>query len=158
MNEYALDGDINTGRPLAIAGFMSLTLGLIPFFYLFSKYLSRLTTWSKLINYGGIISMVLLSFIWTSYHDEITALSSGFGVLAVSGIMIEVGRHQSKMHFYSGIVCILLLLVNNFIYYTTYQLNWLPVIQKATLLIILIWILSINSRIREQMLGHTSEG
>lgn len=82
--------------------------------------------------------------ISTQYHDVMTIISSVFGLIVIIGIIKEI--YLSELSFYkiSGVLCILLLGVNNYIYYTQHLIRLLPLIQKITFVIILIWIVGLN--------------
>ncbi len=51
--------------------------------------------------------------IFTKYHHLKTILSSLFGLFVVIGIIIELYKSELTLHKISGIVCILILGLNN---------------------------------------------
>ena len=117
-----------------------LCLSLIFFFMQFAKKVSQHKNWQNIILYSGSISMLFAVFIFTDYHDLMTTLSSIFGVFAVVGIVLEIYRSALNLYKITGVVCILLLGLNNFIYYTEIGINYLPLLQKITLAIVLAWV------------------
>jgi len=140
LNVNATNGMPNPARPFAIFAMGILCLSILFFFIQFAKTISNHKIWQKAILYGGGISMFFSLFIFTPYHDLMTTLSSIFGVFAVLGIIIEI--YRSDLHFYkiSGIFCILLLGMNNFIYYSEIGLFYLPLLQKITMGSVLAWV------------------
>ncbi len=59
--------------------------------------------------------------IFTKYHHLKTILSSLFGLFVVIGIIIELYKSELTLHKISGIVCILILGLNNYIYYLLFS-------------------------------------
>lgn len=103
-----------------------------------------------MIKIGGILSMISAIFIFTKYHDLMTIISSFFGLFVVVGLIKETYQSDLTIYKVSGVVCLLLLGLNNFIYYSNHFIIWLPLIQKITFLIVLIWIAGLNFEIRKQ--------
>lgn len=95
--------------------------------------------------------MIFATLMFTDYHDLMTILSSLFGLIAVIGIIKEI--YDSKLFNYkiTGVICMISLAINNIIYYSTEFIEWLPLIQKITFLIVLIWIWGVNNEIRKKM-------
>ena len=147
MNEKGMNGQPNPACPYSIFAMTILCLSLMIFFVQFAEVFSKNKLWKWIIKIGGILSMISAIFISTKYHDLMTIISSCFGLFVVIGIIKEI--YQSDLSFYknSGVVCLLLLGLNNFIYYSTHFINWLPLIQKITFLIVLIWIIGLNREI-----------
>ena len=140
LNSHATNGLPNPARPIAITAMIILCLSLIFFFMQFAKKVSQHKNWQNIILYSGSISMLFAVFIFTDYHDLMTTLSSIFGVFAVVGIILEIYRSALNLYKITGVICILLLGMNNFIYYTEIGINYLPLLQKITLAIVLAWV------------------
>ena len=99
---------------------------------------------------NGILSMTFAILIFTEYHDLITIISSIFGFFVVIGIIRAVYKSELAIYKISGVVCILLLGMNNYIYYTNQFIEVLPLLQKITFAIILIWIIGLNYEITKK--------
>lgn len=149
MNEKGGNGELNRARPFSIFAMIVLCGSLTVFFYQFADFLTQSKEWRIVIKVGGVLSMIFAALVFTDYHDLLTIISSFFGLFVVVGIVKEI--HRSKLSFYrfTGIICLVLLGINNAIYYTSWFIEWLPLIQKITLLIVLIWILGLNYEIRK---------
>lgn len=147
MNEKAMNGQVNPARPYAIIAMIILCIALSHFFILFAQKIAQIKFWKFTIQTFGIITMVFAAFIFTNYHDLMTTLSSVFGVFVVVGIIWEL--YKSNLHVFkiSGLFCILLLGINNYIYYTGHLIKYLPLIQKITFAIVLTWIMGLNYNI-----------
>lgn len=151
MSEKSINEEINPARTYAILGMVILCMSLIIFFYQFSKTFVTDKNWASIIFVAGILSMISASFIFTKYHDLMTTISSFFGLFVVVGII--KGVHKSSLTSYklAGGLCLVLLLVNNIIYYTAYKIDYLPLVQKVTFAIVLIWIVSLNYQIMKRI-------
>ena len=151
MSKKGMNGQINSARPFAISAMIILCFSISIFFYQFAEILTQSSQRQKMIKVTGILSMIFATLMFTDYHDLMTILSSLFGLIAVVGIIKEI--YDSKLVSYKklGIICIVLLGINNIIYYSTEFIEWLPIIQKITFLIVLIWILGVNNEIRKKM-------
>jgi len=151
MGKKGMNGALNPARPYAIFAMILLCGSLSVFFYQFAEFLTLNNTWKILIKFGGILSMAFAALVFTDYHDLMTIVSSLFGLFAVVGVIKEI--YVSHLWFYklTGIVCILLLSLNNLIYYSVHFLEWLPFLQKITIVIVLIWVLCVNEEIRKKI-------
>jgi hypothetical protein len=150
MNTKGMNGKVNPARPAAISAMVILCLGLTLFFIQFAKKLVTNRFWKITIKVLGTITMIFALFIFTEYHDLMTTLSSITGVMVVIGIILEV--YKSKMYSFkwSGIFCIVLLALNNFIYYSHQWIEHLPFIQKITFAVVLLWIMGLNYRLAKK--------
>ncbi|GGG32818.1 hypothetical protein GCM10011344_37200 [Dokdonia pacifica] len=144
MNEKAMNGQQNPARPYAIAGMVILCFSLALFFIQFAKKITTTLFLKRVIPLFGGIAMLLAVFIFTKYHDLLTIISSAFGVIAVLGILWEVYKSKMIIFKIGGLVCILLLVLNNYIYYSNYWIKLLPLIQKITFVCVLTWIVGLN--------------
>ncbi|PIE99746.1 MAG: hypothetical protein CR994_09460 [Maribacter sp.] len=92
----------------------------------------------------GILTMAFAILIFTQYHDLMITLSSIFGVFVVIGIIWEVYKRPLNVFKTSGIGCIILLAISNYIHYSGQWIEYLPLIQKSTFLFVLIWIIGLT--------------
>ena len=150
LNEKAINGKMNPARPAAILAMIILCLSLMVFFILFALRFSEKMFWKWSIILNSILSMGLSVFIFTEHHDLITSLASLFGFFAMIGIVKEI--YNSQMHFYKilGLLCILLLGLNNYIYYTEHLIEILPLLQKLTFLFVLTWIIGLSLKLLQK--------
>ena len=88
--------------------------------------------------------MVAAFFIVTPLHDAMVTLTSTLVLLSMFYIVVFV--FKSKLHFLKvlSIVCLLVTYGCNFIYYTQNYLEWLPIVQKISLGLIILWILGLE--------------
>jgi len=151
MSEKSINGKINPARQSSILGMMLLCMSLIIFFYQFSITFVTNKILKNIIFTGGTLAMISASLIFTKHHDLMTTISSIFGLMAVLVIIKEVYRSNLTSHKITGGICIIMLLINNLIYYTTYKIEYLPTIQKISFMVVLIWIICLNYQIQKRI-------
>lgn len=151
MNEKSMNGEPNPARPISIFAMLVLCLSLTIFFFQFSAYIAKHKIWKRIIKIAGLFSMIFATLIFTKYHDSMTMISSFFGLFVVLGMIKEVYGSKLQKYKISGIGGLLLLGLNNYMYYTTQYIEWLPFIQKVTFLIVLMWMIGLNYELRKKI-------
>jgi len=146
MNENGMNGQTNTARPYAITAMIILCVSLTIFFIQFAQKIAQNRFWKFTIKIFGILAMTFAVLIFTKYHDLMTTLSSIFGVFVVVGIVWEVYKSKLNIFKFGGVVCLMLLGINNYIYYSGNGIEYLPLIQKITFVVVLIWIIGLNTK------------
>ncbi|MGB5243908.1 MAG: hypothetical protein WBN50_09850 [Lutimonas sp.] len=155
MNENGMNGLENPARPFAILALIILCSSLALFFLQFAKYFMEKGIWKSIIQILGTLSMISSVLIFSKYHDIMTTISSILGVLVVVGIIRTIYKSNLTVFKISGIVCIILLGINNLIYYSGNYIEYLPLIQKITFGMVLIWIVGLNLKMNNKnMLQH----
>jgi hypothetical protein len=144
MNPNAMNEQINPARPFAISAMIILCFALMIFFIRFAEVFSRRLIWKRIIQINGVLSMFFAALIFTQFHDLMTILSSVFGAAVVIGIIRELYLSKLILYKVSGFFCLLLLGMNNYIYYTEQLLYTLPLLQKITFATVLFWIFLLN--------------
>ena len=144
MNEKGMNGQPNPAKPYSIIAMIILCLSLMFFFIQFAQIYSKSKIWKRIIKTSGIISMSFAILIFTKYHDLMTTLSSIFGLFVVIGIIREIYKSKLSIYKITGVICILILGLNNYIYYTQQFIEVLPLLQKITFAIVLLWIIGLN--------------
>lgn len=62
--------------------------------------------------------------ISTDWHDEMTIVASVFGLFVVVGIILGIAKSNPIAYQWTGAICLLLLGLNNYIYYTQHGLSY----------------------------------
>ncbi|MEO6548107.1 MAG: hypothetical protein ABIN94_08915 [Ferruginibacter sp.] len=140
LNSTAMNGDVNPARPVAITGMVILCISLAVFWYQFSRLMKFGDKWRKLMQASGILSMITAFFIFSPYHDIIIPIAGIMATFAIVGTFIGLYKMRWTNLFWFGIMNLVLMVLNNFIYYTHEFIAVLPVVQKITFLSFLIWI------------------
>jgi hypothetical protein len=143
FSERAVNGSANASRPLAVCGMLFLCSSCALFFVELSKKLPSGGS-AGIIRYCGAAAMLFAFLAVTPYHDAVITPASALAL--VSMFYVTVFVFKSKLHWLKVIssICLLVLYGCNYLYYTRSFLSFLPVLQKIALLLIIIWILSLQ--------------
>ena len=158
LSEKAINGQINTARPVAIIAMIILCISLSSFWLIFPALAQLKKNHSLLIQVGGLASMLTSFLLLTGIdHDVAINTSTSFGCVALIGTMI--GLHQLKWNgfFAFGFFNILLIALNNYLYHTE-QFTYLPLVQKFSFLSFLTWFLLISLRLYIITQGNLDTG
>jgi hypothetical protein len=136
----AKNGQHNTARPFGLSGMFILSLS-ISFFWINLPQMIPMKNWMNgALQFSGTLSMVFALFIFTHYHDFFIFMAVLSGSTAFSLTILGLYENHFKGFLYLGIICLILILVNNLIYLSGFYIEDLPIIQKFTFLIVLLWI------------------
>jgi len=141
LGENAQNGQPNSAKPVAMMGLFVLCITLSLFWILFSWHTNISKKLKLSIPVAGLLSMSTAFLLFTGLdHDSITNLASAFGLIATIGTLL--GLYQVKWFnlFAFGLMNILLVVLNNYVYYSKGMIVYLPVIQKISFAVFLIWI------------------
>jgi hypothetical protein len=144
LNKNALNGEVNPARPVALAASFILCITLSSFWYHFPRYIKFGKYGRPTIQFSGAAAMVFSVFLFTGMHDMVTNIAGLFGVIALTGTLIGLYKSNWYGLFWFGIFNLLLVVLNNYVYYTKGLIIYLPVIQKISFLSFLFWICSIT--------------
>jgi hypothetical protein len=142
---YALNGELNPARPYAIMGMVVLCISLGFFFYEFPKFFKTAAPWNTLIPVTGIMGMIFALFVYSDFHDLMVVLSCLLGTLSIIGIFFGLRNHGLRHFIWTGFICVALIGLNGYLYFSQNYLTSLPLIQKITFVVVLLWIVLLNS-------------
>ena len=156
MNEHAINGQANPARSISIFAAVILCVSMIIFFFQFAKYFVKNSIWKIMIKASGIIAMASAAFIFTNYHDVMTTVLSICGLLGITAILRSL--HLQNMTFFKiwGIICVIVIGLNNLFYYNENYTEYLPMVQLIDFVLILSWTVSLNLKMikRNALIGH----
>ena len=159
LSENAINGQVNPSRPVALTGMLVLCLTLSSFWLIFPIVLGLGKTVKRIIQFSGVIGMATAMLLFTGWHDTITNVASLFGLIAVGGTLAGLVRIKWPGLLIFGILNLLLVGLNNYVYYTMGLIIYLPVIQKISFAAFLIWIclidLNLYLKAHEQTISAT---
>ena len=144
FNEKAINGMANdTGRLWAMIGMFCLCVSSSLFFIRFANKITAATP-AKMIKYCGVGSMFFALLVITPYHDLMTTLSSVSALIALVYMTFLILK--SKLHLFKllSILCLVVLYLNNYVYYTHHFIEFLPVLQKISFVLVFLLILSLD--------------
>jgi len=143
FGENAINGSPNTSRVWAIGGMFFLSIAFAIFFAGFSKRIpSKSGAW--VIKYFGIAAMICTFLVVTRYHDIMVTIACTFTLVSIFYITVFVLK--SKLHFFKvlSVICMLVFYIAMYIYYSGNFIQLLAILQKLDLIIVVIWMLSLQ--------------
>jgi len=143
-NAIAQNGSKNLGSGVAVAGLLLLSIGLAAFIVRFAMMQYQNTKWQYVIGLSGMVTMVCVVLIATPLHNQMIAAASCSGAVVLIGVMRVIYRSGSRGMKLIGLGCCFLLALNNAIYFTENGIEYLPLLQKVTMGVVLLWILWVN--------------
>lgn len=145
LNDTAMNGQPNPSKPIAMTGMLMLCLTMAYFWYLFPQKINLNNNWKLIIQISGSLAMIVAFFLFTNInHDLVTNLASFFGLFATAGTFIGLYREKWTKLFVFGLFNIVLVCLNNYVYYNKGLIIYLPMIQKNTFASFLIWVCCID--------------
>ena len=157
LNENAINGLHNPARPIALSAMIILCFTLITFWYIFPRQIQFKKSGKFVIQASGIVSMAIGMFLFTSLHNVVINIATLFGIVALLGTFIGLKKLKWTKLFWMGIFILLLITLNNLLYYGDGLLYFLPAVQKITFLYFLIWIclidINLYNKINSKKLG-----
>jgi hypothetical protein len=147
LNEYAINGQYNTARPMAMSAMIILCIALALFWYIFPQQVEFKRNGRLLIQISGAAAMTTGIFLFTRLHDNIINAATLFGLIATFGTLAGLLKLKWKKLFWYGMFNLVLIILNNILYYGDGLQLYLPVVQKITFLYFLVWICMIDIQI-----------
>lgn len=139
LDTHAENGKQNTARPVAILAMSVLCISIGLFWYFVPRLFTFKPFSKRLIQYTGMMSMAIIVFLQADFHDIVITIAGISGIIAITGTLAGLYKNHSYALFVLGLICLVLFFLNNYIYYTK-QLIWhLPVIQKVSFFLFLLW-------------------
>ena len=146
LNEKALNGAANTARPFAYLGMAVLLVAIMDFFLLAAKGLLESQRAKNTLLFSGAVSLLLLPFLPTGFHDAVINTSGFFGLVAMMVIFIGLYKKDWYILFAFGLFNLALIALNNYLYYSA-SFYFLPLVQKITIASFLLWVCMITVEI-----------
>ncbi|HEY4328068.1 MAG TPA: hypothetical protein VGN20_29050 [Mucilaginibacter sp.] len=139
----AVNGQDNLSRPWASVGMLFLCASFGVFFINSSNKIAS-TSAARIIKYCGAGSMIFGFLAVTPLHDLMIPIVSTLSV--ISCFYITVFVLKSKLYFlkFLSIICLSIFYCCMYLYFTSSYLEFLPIVQKASFLVDIIWVLSLE--------------
>lgn len=152
LAEKAINGQANAARPLAYTALAFLALSLLSFWMVAAQTMRFAKRTKLILLLCGVVSLLLLPFLTTPYHDTAINVSASLGLVVMC--TVYAGLYRAGWYFLAsfGLFNLLLIALNNYIYYCT-SLYWLPLVQKFTFLSFLLWVCFVTLKIYRQQRG-----
>jgi hypothetical protein len=145
LGENAKNGLRNIARPYAMMGMVILSISVSVFWWKIPTIVfenSRLIR--GVMRYCGMLSMLFSALIFTDWHDGIIYAAVITGAVSFTLLFYELFRIKRDFLSYFGVVCLGFIFMNCMIYISNYGIEYLPLIQKITFAITLVWIILVT--------------
>jgi len=139
LDEVAINGEMNTSRFYARWALGILCASLLLLWYQLPKIFTSNGHRVFFIRVFGLLSFGVLVFLAEDTHDRTVRIAGVFGVLALLFCFIELYKAGYRKLFLLAVLNLLVFLLNYYIYETGTFLRALPMIQKFTFLLFLLW-------------------
>jgi hypothetical protein len=147
LNSTAINGQINSAQPIAMTAMVVLCISLAVFWYLFPMISLSKTLSVRITQLTGVAAMGTALLLNSSVdHDLITNLASLLGLMAAVGTLIGLRRLEWNVLFWFGTMNLLLVLLNNLLYYNAELIRYLPLVQKISFAAFLVWLFLISMK------------
>ncbi|MGB5371143.1 MAG: hypothetical protein WBN18_12005 [Flavobacteriaceae bacterium] len=151
LDEYAINGDLNTARYTARFALASLCFGLLVLWAYLPRLFPKKSKNLKLMQMTGILSLLVLVLLGSDRHDLIVRLAGFLGVIAFVSCFVELYKAGYARLLALGILSLIVFLINYYIYETGKYLNTLALIQKITFILFLGWFVLIDIAVYQEM-------
>ncbi len=150
LGDYAKNGHPNTSRPFGIIGMIVLAFAVSNFWYFIASHLPLSPQLISILRVTGVFSMVCSLFIFNYMHDAFIALSVLFGLIAFGLVSAGLYKLRKTYHFFGGLTCMILIVLNCTMYVQNLYIDYLPGIQKVSFLFVLFWIAALTAHVSRE--------
>lgn len=154
LRPLAVNGEENTARPFAVFGVVFLTACFGLFFINFSAKI-KIRSASLVIKYLGILATIF-GFITVvpSMHDIMVTLSSILTLLIFFYITVMVLKSKLTLMKIMSIVFLLTFYFGAYMYFSRFQLEYMPLMQKIIFAMKITWVLSLEYLTHKEDFEH----
>ena len=139
-------GVANPARPLAMMGVLTAMSGIALLFHLLSQQTPRAFQ-KRTIQIAGIAATVFASFTIALLHDLMVSLALVCFIVAVVAILNLLYDERKILLFALGILSLGLEFSTAVMYFGSVWLQFLPMTQKAALVLIAMWLFIVLHRL-----------
>ncbi|MEZ5041846.1 MAG: hypothetical protein R2828_18265 [Saprospiraceae bacterium] len=144
LRPLAVNGEANTAKPFAIFGVLLLTASFGFFFVNFARKI-KIRRASLVIKYLGILATIFgFVTVIPSMHDIMVTLSSILTLLIFFYITVMVIKSKLTVMKIMSIVFLLTFYFGAYMYFSRFQLEYMPIMQKIIFMMKIIWVLSLE--------------
>ncbi len=154
LRPLAVNGEENTARPIAIFGILLLSASFGFFFVNFARKI-KIRSASLVIKYLGLLATTFgFVTVIPSMHDIMVTLSSILTLLIFFYITVIVIKSKLTMMKIMSIVFLLTFYFGAYMYFSRFQLEFMPVMQKIIFVMKIAWVLSLEYLTRKEDFEH----
>ncbi|MGB5361168.1 hypothetical protein [Eudoraea sp.] len=139
LDRNAINGELNSARFLARGSLGVLCLSLVLLWYYLPGLFSNKSKNVVVMWLAGILALVITMTLTSGTHDITVRIAGFFAVIAFISCFVELYKANYFSLLFLGLACLLVFLVNYYIYETGTFIRSLPVIQKVTFICFILW-------------------
>ena len=139
LDQNAINGELNTARFHARAALGFLCISVILLWSYLPRLFSNKSLNLKLMWFTGIASLITIMLLAADTHDSTVRIAGFLGGVALISCFVELFKARYYKLFTFGMVCFIVFLINYYCYETGLFLHSLPMIQKITFVLFLVW-------------------
>lgn len=151
LDNKAINGELNTARYFARISLGILCGSLMLLWNRLPSFFNRQSSNKNIMWISGNLALGVTFFLTSGTHDITIRIAGFFGVIAFITCFIELYKTEKKELFSFGVICLIVFLVNYFIYETQLFISSLPTIQKITFILFLSWFYFLNNALYKKL-------
>ncbi len=144
LDKTAYNGQLNTGRNIAIVATLLLCFSVGWLCYIFPVSMGLSPTLRYTIQVFGVLSMAIFTLLFTPLHNWSIAVGAPLSGVAMAGMLIALYRLGWVGLLSFAVVCFLLAIANYAVYQSKIGMGILPVLQKIMFALFAIWFAWVN--------------
>lgn len=144
MGKLSFDGQKNNSRPSAIAAWSCVCISILLIFWKSVEVFFPKGRLNLIFKITSVLAALIGLFAFTDYHDLMVVLCFPFGTITAVGLTIGLLKSELTFFKYTVWICLLLLSLSFFMYFTSIGLNFLGVTQKITLVVVMTWLVAFH--------------
>lgn len=156
LDDYAINGELNTARYPARLALAVLCFGLLVLWAYLPNLFPKKSKNLKVMQLTGILSLLVLTLLATETHDLIVRIAGFMGIIAFVSCFVELYKAGYARLLALGIFSLMVFLINYYIYETGVFLKSLAVIQKITFILFLGWFVLMDVAVYQELKLHKS--
>ena len=158
LDSYAINGEPNSSRSFAALALLILCISLILLWFYLPRLFPVKSINQRIMCVAGIASLGVVFLLPFGEHDVIVKIAGCIGVLALITSFVELYKIGYYKLLLWGIFCLIIFLVNYYVYETGSFIHALPVIQKITFLGCISWFILLDISIYKKLKSSGREG
>lgn len=141
----------NPARPFALVAHLIIAGILVCFSFVFPPLFNEKKKIHRFIQVCGVLMGISYAFVLTNFHNQALYLTALFGVGVFAGALLELLKKEHLPVLGLFIVCLILNLICLYIYITSWNLYYLPFLQKIMMLVCTAWVVWVTWLVRRKV-------
>lgn len=141
----------NPSRPFALVAHLIIAGILICFSFVFPRLFEEEKKIHQFIRTCGIMMGISYAFVLTHFHNQALYLTALFGIGVFVGALFELLKKEHLPILGFFFVCFILNCICLYIYITSWNLYYLPFLQKIMMLVCTAWVVWVTWLVRKKI-------